>query len=192
MGELYSQILEDVLESSSINESKSLVDIDSLGLAEPVYQSSEFTFRTELLKNLFNSLENDIPKRISLAECSEESLNLPIETPSQYSDRIVIQGWKNIENISARLIEYSSDQIILECLIDKENSIYEERIFRPSLFSNYKLEIGNLFYLRFFERPNEIKMEVHDDPDLTFKEDFQKLDFVAEFKDSKLFRKKGN
>lgn len=189
MKDLYNQILDDVLEADSVNELKSLIEIENLGQSENVHESSGFNFRDELLKNLFDSLDNVTPQRINLTESPSE--NLPSkDTYAQISDRIILQGWKNIENISARLIESSSDQVVLECLIDKENRIYEERIFRPSLFNDYKLEVGNLFYLRFFERPNEIKMEIHDDPDLTFKDDFPKLDFVAEFKDSKLFSKK--
>jgi len=46
-------------------------------------------------------------------------------------------------------------------LIDRETGICEERGFRSSLFDGYNLKIGDLFYLRFFKRPNEMKMEVH-------------------------------
>ena len=192
MKDLYNQILEDLLENDSVNESKSLIEIEDYNFTEYTHKSFDFEFRDELLRNLFNSLDNNIPQRIDLTGNPTENLLSKSDTATQISDRIVIQGWKNVENISARLIEFSEDHVVLECLIDKENKIYEERMFRPSLFINYKLVLGNLFYLRFFERPNEIKMEVHDDPSLTFSDDFPKLDFVAEFKNSKLFRKKGN
>ena len=192
MNELYNQLINDVLEYDSVNESKSLIEIDELDLTEYVHTSFNFNSRDELLKNLFNDIDNSVPNRIDIIENSSGNLNSQKDSATQISDRVVIQGWKNIENISARLIEFSEDQIVLECLIDKENKTYEERVFRPSLFVNYKLDIGNLFYLRFFERPNEIKMEVHDDPSLTSKDDFPKLEFVKEFKNSKLFRKKGN
>ena len=105
------------------------------------------------------------------------------------SDSVIIQGWKNVENISARLIEYYDNTVVLECLIDREKSIYEEREFDSSLFEDYDLKIGNLFYLRISKRPNELKIQVHNDPGLSFKSDFPKLDFVEVFKNKGLSKK---
>lgn len=182
--------MDKVLDPNSVNELKSLIEFEGVHNTEAGYKSTDFKLREELFRDLFDSLENDIPDRINLSELPTEVQQISKDSSTQSYDKIILQGWKNIENISARLVEFSLDHVVLECLIDKENKIYEERIFRPSLFNNYKLVIGNLFYLRFFERQNEIRMEVHDDPDLTFRNDFPKLDFVSEFKDSKLFRKK--
>lgn len=105
------------------------------------------------------------------------------------SDAIFLERWKNVENISARLIEFYEDVVILECLIDRELGIYQEREFSASLFLEYELRIGDLFYLRVFERPSEMKLEIHNDPNLTFEKDFPKLDFKQLFNKSKLFKK---
>lgn len=183
-------LFKDILKTEPVNQSKSLIELEVFnGESENVHQSSSFLNKDIFLKNLFNSLENDSSQKTRLNKFLLESQELPKNTSAQISDRVILKGWKNIENISARLIEISEEKVVLECLIDKENSLYEERSFRISLFENYKLEIGNLFYLRFFERPNEMKMEVHDDPYLSLKDDFPKLDFSV-FKKSKLFKGK--
>jgi len=190
MNEESNQLLLDLLGNDSFNVSKSLIEIKESDITEYVHTSLNLISRDELLKNLFSPIDQSIPNWIDLIENPSENPSSQQEKSTQISDRVVIQSWKNIENISARLLEYSDKQIVLECLIDKENGIYEERTFRPSLFDDYKLDIGKLFYLRFFERPHEIKMEVHDDPSLTSSDDFPKLEYVKTFKDSKLFRKK--
>jgi hypothetical protein len=105
------------------------------------------------------------------------------------SDAVFIINWKNVENIPARLIEKFDKIVVLECLIDKEEGIYEEREFKSSLFEGFDLTIGNLFYIRYFERPNEARIEILDNPKLTSAEDFPTINFDQLFKDSKLFKK---
>ncbi len=97
--------------------------------------------------------------------------------------------WKNFENVSARLVSYFDEEVVLECLIDRENSVFEERAFRSSLFEGFKLEVGEFFYLRFFERQNEERIEIHGG-DLVRKEDFAKTNFRDLISKSKLFDKK--
>jgi hypothetical protein len=99
------------------------------------------------------------------------------EVTAEYSDHVVLHGWKNVENISSRLISTYDNIVLLECLIDREEGIYEEREFSLSLFEGYEINTGSLFYLRVFERPHEIRIEVHNDPGLTHAEDFPSIDF---------------
>lgn len=146
------------------------------------YESPNFMRHNDFLEKLFKT-------EIPLIKLYDEKKS-PIETVIEETDTVIITEWKNVENISARLIEFYDDKVILECLVNKEERIYEEREFKTSLFDGYEIKIGNLFLLKFLERQNEIKMQIHNDPGLTFKEDFPKLDFVEKFKDSRLFKKK--
>jgi hypothetical protein len=150
-----------------------------------VYNSNEFIRKKDFINDLLNPNEKLDP---SLKLCEEHTS--PEITTEPFSDRIIITSWKNVENISARLISSYDNTVILECLIDKETNTYEEREFRASVFTGYELKQGNLFYLRVFERQNEIKLEIHDDPGLTRIEDFPKLDFVEKFSKSRLFKEK--
>lgn len=149
--------------------------------------SSHYNDVKDFIGNVINPKISDF--KLMLTQNIEESYKKQEQNQIIYSDSIVLKGWKNVENISARLIEHFDDVVILECLIDKELKLYEEREFRSSLFEGYDLEIGNLFYLRFFDRQNETKMEIHNDPRLTFIEDFPKMNFTKLFKQSKLFKK---
>ena len=175
----------ELIDSNSINETKALIQIENIEGEEDSLRSKKFIEQIEFKRNLLNAYDHKLPltKLDEEKEASKEKL-------LEYSDVVVIKGWKNVENISSRLIEHSDDTVVLECLIDREEGIYEEREFRSSLFIGYDLDIGNHFYLRIFERPNEIRIEIHDDPELTLKDDFPKLDFVEKYKKSRLFKGK--
>jgi hypothetical protein len=147
---------------------------------------SVFSGKNEALRAIFNVQSSSAS---SIETTLDELGQKPAEQSLFGSDSLTLKAWKNIENISARLIEHSDDIVVLECLLDKELGIYEEREFRKTLFEGYELKIGNLFYLRFFDRQNETRMEIHNDPRLTSVEDFPKKNFVDLFKNSKLFKK---
>jgi len=150
-------------------------------------ESSFVTYRDKTLDKLLpttNNLTSINPLDFGL-KVSEESIG----KNHIYYDKIEIRSWNNTENISARLIEFSDIYVVLECLIDKEENHYEEREFKVSLFEGYNLEVGKLFYIRFFERQHEMRIEILDNPALVSKSDFPKIDFAAAFKQSKLFNK---
>jgi len=179
----------DLSEFDSANDFKALIELENIEKNTNEFNSSRFIERENLLKDLFNSDENKFLERIQIEELAEK-VNKPYElTPAISVDKVIISGWKIIENISARLIENSVEHLVLECLIDKEAEIYEERIFRKSLFSGYDLEFGNLFYLRFFEGNNVMKMEVHDGKGIVSINDFPEINFAERFRKSKLFNK---
>jgi hypothetical protein len=154
------------------------------GLDQPDYSSARFPKRNEFLSGLLHhgttinsAIVQDIPETLS-------------STPIGDSSHIVIlDKWKNTENISARLLAAYDDVVLLECLVDRDNMIFEEREFKASLFDGYNVNIGQMFFIRFFERKNEIRLEVHDDKRLTSKKDFPKKDFAKLFAESKLFKK---
>lgn len=146
------------------------------------YSSTNFHTKQEVLKGLLDS------QQLSTSTDTISRLHSLEQLTTFGTDTVVFRGWKNVENISARLIEVYDDNVILECLVDKDKGIYEEREFRASLFEGYNLSLGSLFYLRFFDRPNETRMEVHNDPKLSFKEDFPERDFREIFSRSKLFK----
>lgn len=102
---------------------------------------------------------------------------------------VFITPWRTKKNIHARLIEFSDQEVTLECLIDRENMVYEEKTFDINLFSDYELLIGALFNLRYLERKNEIRMQVLNDPMLTNANLFPKTNFKSLFDRSILFKK---
>jgi len=170
---------------STTRESSSPLTIDKN--RNDFFSSSVFIEKDDFLTSLLNtqSPETSPSFLANLSETGESKIEIGQFTETK---KITLGGWKNVENISSRLIDKYDDVVVLECLIDKEAGIFEEREFRKSLFENYDLTIGSLFYLRFFDRSNETRMEVHNDPDLNFSGDFPKMDFKALIGGSKLFK----
>lgn len=161
-------------------ESKPL-DLASLMTLEGVI-STEGSERDEFFNSLFSGSRSDqshTPIKISNPDNSRQAVGV---------DSVILKTWKNIANISARLLDTYDNSVVLECLIDKEEGIYEERIFRASLFEGYDLQIGKRFLLRFFDRGNEARIEVHDNAGLTSEADFPPTHFKETFKKSSLFK----
>ena len=110
-----------------------------------------------------------------------KNLRLKQSSPSNFLEGVNISSWKLIENVSSKLISFDCNSVLLECLIDREESIYEEREFVISLFKNYSLEIGKLFKICVYERDNQIMIEVKVDPNLILDSDFPEIDLFAKY-----------
>jgi hypothetical protein len=180
-------LLEDkeVFDHTSPKDIKSFIQYDFNLKDSSVNDSTEFRLKKEFIYDIFNF---EIKREPILKICEDNPKSEILD--EQFSDKVIITSWKNVENISARIVDSYDSSVILECLIDKEIGIYEEREFRASLFEGYEIKQGNLFYLRIFERKNEVKLEIHDDPGLTRIEDFPKMDFFERFSKSRLFKNK--
>lgn len=160
--------------------------VDHVSEFQDPFIADKFIEKENLIKSLFPSIDTNFLN----INVPFDKLRNRIKEYEGYTESVVLNTWKNIENVSAQLIEVQDDLVILECLIDKENKIYEEREFRKSLFEGYDLSQGNLFYLRVFDRPNETKLEIHEDPKRSRASDFPKRNFSKLFSDSVLFKKK--
>jgi hypothetical protein len=101
-----------------------------------------------------------------------------------------LTGWKNTENRSARFVEIYENSILVECLIDKEANEYAEIEYKKSIFSGMALYVGKLVKLCFFERRNQVMMEVIDDPNLIDKSDFPNVELSKQFKNLVLKKRK--
>jgi len=178
------EIEEGLFDLNAFSDFKALIDLEVIEEDKEILTSNSFIGKSQFLKELFtHDIKEPSTNLNEEKSCEEQSLLIG-------TDRIILRGWKNVENVSARLINDFDDTVVLECLIDKENGIYEEREFRKSMFEGYDTSLGSLYLLRIFERQNELRIEIHNDPDLTLKDDFPKLNFAQTFKDSRLFKKK--
>jgi len=161
-------------------------DITLIHIEEPnsEYTSPNHREKDTSLKNLINpqNFDHNFSTKLDKASLNNDWQNFG-------KDSIAFTPWKNIENISTRIIEFYDNVVVLECLIDLEQGIYEEREFRASLFEGYDIKIGNHFLLRFFDRQNETRMEIHNDPNSISSKNFPKKDFKELFSNSKLFKK---
>ena len=117
-------------------------------------------------------------------------LNNETEEKTYYgstSDRF-LYSWVLVNSISAKLLEYYNDSVLLECLIHKDERIYEEREFDKSLFSEFDLKEGALFKIQLFERPSEQRIRILNKPGLVSESDFPQIDFEEKYKNSPIFK----
>jgi hypothetical protein len=125
-----------------------------------------------------NSIEDLLFKSGSIPVKSVNDIDFFKETridPAKkvYTDiGVFYNRWKDVGGNSARVVEVYDEVVVLECLIDKEFSIYEEREFDKGLFAGFELFEGKPFFIRYFERPNEQRVQVIDDERLIAPDDF--------------------
>lgn len=166
--------------------------IDRIGLTEPLTKKETVGFeeRGDFLKNLFNTHQSDFAEAIDNPRVGNAPISSqPTNEGYMSIGRIHLEPWRTIENIPSRVVQISEEIVVLECLVDSENKKYEERIFLSSLFKGIPLSEGKYLYLRFLERSNELKIQVHDDKNLISKDDFPSESLVEKYKDHRLFRK---
>jgi hypothetical protein len=111
---------------------------------------------------------------------------LTLETKIALVNEVHIKSWKLIANISSKLIDFDESLVSLECLLDKEERIYEEREFDIALFNGYNLEIGKLFKVCIYQRENQRMIDIKDDSKLISTDDFPEIDLYTPFKNIKL------
>jgi hypothetical protein len=179
--------MDSIIEKISQDNKSDLKSLISFNSNKEDFVDAFWKQKEEFLSSIINTEEIKASKYSNVQKITEGNESKQ-KTTTAYRDNVILKPWKNTDNYSARLIDYSEDTVTIECLVDKENGVYEERCFRSNIFENYKLEIGKLFFLRFFERAGEVKMQIHDDPDLTLKEDFPRIKLSEKFKNSRLFK----
>lgn len=65
--------------------------------------------------------------------------------------------------VPSKIVEINPQFFFMECLIDKNNEIYELREYPIILFAKYKgLKEGSIFNLNIYQLPNNIHIEISD------------------------------
>ena len=72
--------------------------------------------------------------------------------------------WIKTDSIPAHYIGSTEDTVDIECCLDFENKIYEERIFPKSLFEGVNLKPDSYFILKIHNKTNKIRIKITEDP----------------------------
>ena len=99
------------------------------------------------------------------------------------TEGVNLLSWKRVANISSKILYFDDKVVQIECLVDKENRIYEQRQFGSDFFEGLKLEIGYIFKLCFYKRNNQQMVEVMYDSNLVASDDFSSTDFLDDVND---------
>ncbi|HVX28441.1 MAG TPA: hypothetical protein VHB70_18985 [Parafilimonas sp.] len=75
---------------------------------------------------------------------------------------IIQEKWKTVETIASMLIEVNDESVVLQCLINEENNIFENRVFEKELVSHLNLSKKIPIMIKIYKRPGEIKFKFID------------------------------
>lgn len=96
---------------------------------------------------------------------------------------IVEEQWTTVENVLAQIIEVTKESVILECLVDTTEKIFEHRSFDILLFEKLSpLTQFKAIVIKIFRRPGEIKFQFLDGEKIFDKNIFDQ-DFFKELSD---------
>lgn len=111
---------------------------------------------------------------------------------NQGFENVQFQTWKMVANISSKVLHSDDNVVGLECLLDKEEKVFEEREFSRKLFKGFSVEPGSLFKVCLYERQNEERIEIKSGANgLVQSDEFPKTDFYSKFKNLTLQRNIG-
>lgn len=121
---------------------------------------------------------------------SSELSNSPhLLTKFNFQEGVHLNSWKLMANISSKVLAEDEEYVRLECLIDKEERLYEEREFSKTLFDGFNFKVGSLFKICIHKRQNQEMIEIKDGSKLVNQDDFPKADFFGQFGDLILEKK---
>lgn len=99
------------------------------------------------------------------------------------SEGVSLLSWQRVANISSKILYFDDDVVQIECLVDKENKLYEQKEFNRDFFVGLDLSIGYQFKLCFYKRNNQQMVEVMYDSQLVASDDFSSADFLDDVDD---------
>lgn len=141
---------------------------DTLKIQE--YKVSEFA-------DLFDSkdqVESDLITRISSEDSvkinlSQDRLNASIEDSGSFiknfyrgKDVILNENWTQTETIQGKVIHFNEQEIFVDCLVDRENKIFQHRIFSKLLFENIvNLSANKPVIIKTRLKPGAVRVDVY-------------------------------
>lgn len=109
------------------------------------------------------------------------------ETPGTRETTRDDRPWRTITYVEARIVEIHEDRVCLECVLDRESEILEERVFDRPLFEGHiQLEVGKYIVITILQKPGEKRIKVNNDNGLVRKDIFE-LDLDLDELDSEMF-----
>jgi len=92
--------------------------------------------------------------------------------------------WEKIHSIESRIISIMDNSVSCECLMNKSERYFEERVFPLHLFSNFShIMEGSTFLLKIYEKASMIQFELLEDSKKIYEKDFDFIDKWKELED---------
>ena len=120
---------------------------------------------TDFLKDFFSDIEVESSKEEVKSEksiISEPEFTISSE---EFSKRGFISGesWDKTINIHSRILQTTKEFVTCECIIDKENKIFQTRTFPAFLFSHIKpLRSKKLILIKIRSKAGSSRVDIYD------------------------------
>jgi len=104
-----------------------------------------------------------------------------IKQSNSITFRVTNEYFVNVSRIPSRVISVSNEKVIVECLIDSENKIFQTREFPKYIFSHIDgLKPNHYFFLKLSYKPGVVRTEILNISTFN-KEPFEEKDDLEEF-----------
>ena len=99
----------------------------------------------------------------------------------------VNETWDDYTNVDARIVEVGEDWVRLDCLVDSENQVFQERTFQRRLLEGaLPVRTGAYVLIRIFTSPGKIKHTFTDGEKYVRKEFFEDDSWFVDLEDAGL------
>lgn len=158
--------------SNTLEEPHSIYKDSRLSEYNEVFPSYTFAHDFEANKTI---------EDLDLEQTSEEDEVKPIKNFLRDKGFISEESWSSTIMIGGKIMEVDENFVYVECLINKENKIFEIRKFSKQLFEDCLFsEIGNLILIRIRTKTGSQRIDILDAKGMgaVTKEDF---DFIGDW-----------
>lgn len=141
----------------------------------------------ELIRTKVNAISKEL--QVTNSECGDEN-EVELSELRLTSDGLFEERWDNIINIPARLIELGDDFAILECIVDLDSGIIENRKFeRCVLEGAVTFKALQPILITVFKRSGQIRFTFKDNFQTSYSKHFEK-EYFLDTPQSGIFSKK--
>ncbi len=107
-----------------------------------------------------------------------------VENISKNKEFILNEKWNKISMVSARVLKITNEFVVCECLINKEDSIYECRQFAKKFLEHISdLEENYYLLIKISEKEGSFRIDIYNGKGLSLEKDFQFKNDWDELKD---------
>lgn len=165
-------------------EMRSSLERFSLNDFSGVAKSYEMSYSFDSLDINNEDLNKSTRKGTYLATL-EESNNQKLKSwPKGF---ISAESWSKVTNLHSRIAQVTKSIVSCECLIDKENQIFEVRDFPKEMFTHFdSLFEGKLVLISLKTKPGSSRIDIHEGDGLVDKSLFDLEDEWKELENSDL------
>ena len=156
--------------------------------AQPSRDISSLTNQS-FLEHTFELFREDHPTESWYVHGQERRTDVGSSTPIRLLKGFagVRETWDDCTSIDARIIEIGEEWVRLDCLVDSENQVFQERVFQRGLLEGaLPMRVGAYVLIRVFTSPGKIKHTFDDGEKLVRKKFFEDDSWFADLEDVSL------